>query len=239
MTRLRTASVGFRVCWSSPWAHVEPPQLPIAPGHSPYGQLGPYSAARSSRVLYPPWPRPAGGSQDTPRVGPASLHSVGGQSTSTCWAEGVKLRVELSPPTLGPETAPTGKEPSRSSPATGRMTTAHLSGAPPTLPAAAGAACGRRGQQSHDEVTTWWPRGRTRTFPQPRGTAGDTQRASKWFSIFTCFSLRLFKVYFESASRGGAEREREGEKERVPCRLRGVSTEADAGLEPKNCEIVT
>ena len=42
----------------------------------------------------------------------------------------------------------------------------------------------------------------------------------------------------QSASRGGAESEREAESE-AGSRLGAVSTEPDAGLEPTNCEIVT
>ena len=33
--------------------------------------------------------------------------------------------------------------------------------------------------------------------------------------------------------------ETEGETERIPSRLRAVSTEPDVGLEPTNCEIMT
>ena len=40
-------------------------------------------------------------------------------------------------------------------------------------------------------------------------------------------------VCLESTSRGGAERE----GERIPSRLRAVSTEPDTGLDPTNCEI--
>ena len=39
-------------------------------------------------------------------------------------------------------------------------------------------------------------------------------------------------------SRGGAEREGDTESE-AGSRLRAVSTEPDAGLEPANCEIMT
>ena len=42
----------------------------------------------------------------------------------------------------------------------------------------------------------------------------------------------------ESVSRGGAEREGDAESE-AGSRLRAVSTEPDAGLEPTECEIVT
>ena len=42
----------------------------------------------------------------------------------------------------------------------------------------------------------------------------------------------------QSASGGGAEREGDAESETGP-RLRAVSTEPDAGLEPTNCEIMT
>ena len=62
----------------------------------------------------------------------------------------------------------------------------------------------------------------------------------------TFVSFFFFKViYFErgrgrekaSASRGGAERE--GEREKIPSRLRAVSAEPDMGLEPMNREIMT
>ena len=39
----------------------------------------------------------------------------------------------------------------------------------------------------------------------------------------------------ESTSRGGAERRRD----RIPSRLRTISTEPDVGLELTNCEIMT
>ena len=42
----------------------------------------------------------------------------------------------------------------------------------------------------------------------------------------------------ESMSRGRAEREGDTESE-AGSRLRAVSTEPDAGLEPTNCEIMT
>ena len=42
----------------------------------------------------------------------------------------------------------------------------------------------------------------------------------------------------QSVSRGGVERETETESE-AGSRLRAVSTEPDAGLEPTNCEIMT
>ena len=41
------------------------------------------------------------------------------------------------------------------------------------------------------------------------------------------------------ASRGGAEREREREGDRIPSRFLTVSTEPKAGLEPMNHEIMT
>ena len=46
---------------------------------------------------------------------------------------------------------------------------------------------------------------------------------------------------FERASGGGAEREREAQnpKQAPDSRLRAVSTEPDAGLEPTDREIVT
>ena len=57
----------------------------------------------------------------------------------------------------------------------------------------------------------------------------------------------FFNVYlllrdrdWQSASRGGAEREREGDTESdADSRLWGVSTEPDEGLKLTNCEIVT
>ena len=43
----------------------------------------------------------------------------------------------------------------------------------------------------------------------------------------------------QRASRGGAEREREGDTEsEVGSRLSAVSTEPDMGLEPMSCEIM-
>ena len=38
---------------------------------------------------------------------------------------------------------------------------------------------------------------------------------------------------------GGGREDREGEGERIPRRLRTVSAESDAGLDPTNHEIVT
>ena len=40
-----------------------------------------------------------------------------------------------------------------------------------------------------------------------------------------------------NANKGGAERE--GERERIPSKLRAISVEPDAGLELTNCEIMT
>ena len=40
-------------------------------------------------------------------------------------------------------------------------------------------------------------------------------------------------------SGGGAEREREGERERIPSRLHAVSTEPDTGLDLTNPEVTT
>ena len=60
---------------------------------------------------------------------------------------------------------------------------------------------------------------------------------------FLFLKFFLFNVYFwqrerQSTSRGGAEREGDTESE-TGSRLRGVSTERKAGLEPTNCEIMT
>ena len=50
--------------------------------------------------------------------------------------------------------------------------------------------------------------------------------------------LFIFARKRGSVSRGGAERE-EGTESEAGSRLRVVSTDPDAGLEPTNCEIMT
>ena len=57
------------------------------------------------------------------------------------------------------------------------------------------------------------------------------------FFSFICFSclFNYFERERERVSQGWGERGRE----RVPGRLRTVSTEPDAGLDPTNCEIMT
>ena len=50
----------------------------------------------------------------------------------------------------------------------------------------------------------------------------------------------MFIFERQSMSGGGAEREREGDTEsKAGSRLRAVSTEPDAGLDPMNSEIMT
>ena len=50
----------------------------------------------------------------------------------------------------------------------------------------------------------------------------------------------MFIQFWETASRGEAEREREGDTEsRAGSKLRVVSTQPDTGLELTNCEIMT
>ena len=59
--------------------------------------------------------------------------------------------------------------------------------------------------------------------------------------MMSASTSEFFYVYFErgNVSRGGAEREGERERARIPSRLCTVSTEPDIGLEPTNCEIMT
>lgn len=99
------------------------------------------------------------------------------------------------------ETVLAGKEFSRNSPATSRTMTAHLSGALPALPAAAGAACETRGQQRVRKRR----RGDDREEPEcpllPSGTAGDTCWISKSFSVLidfisSCSKSRLQVFFF-------------------------------------------
>ena len=57
--------------------------------------------------------------------------------------------------------------------------------------------------------------------------------------MFVCLFVCLFvERERQSVSKGGAEREGDTESE-AGSRLRAVSTEPDAGLEPTNCEIMT
>ena len=59
--------------------------------------------------------------------------------------------------------------------------------------------------------------------------------------IFFYMCFKLLFIYFEreSMSRGGVEREREGERESQAGSTMAVSAELDSGLELTNCEIVT
>ena len=61
--------------------------------------------------------------------------------------------------------------------------------------------------------------------------------------VVLLYFLTYFNVYLllrDRARVGEGQREREGDTEsEAGSRLRAVSTEPDAGLEPTNCEIVT
>ena len=66
-------------------------------------------------------------------------------------------------------------------------------------------------------------------------------RHKEIFICFFGFYLLLFKVYlFRDGGRahGGREGQKEG-GERIPSRLRPISTEPDTGLDPTNREIMT
>ena len=63
-------------------------------------------------------------------------------------------------------------------------------------------------------------------------------RSTVFFFFNLFFKIYLFLRQRQSTSRGGAEREGDTESE-AGSRLRGISTEPDAGLEPTNREIMT
>ena len=53
------------------------------------------------------------------------------------------------------------------------------------------------------------------------------------------FPPLFFNVYFETDRLRVGEGQRERKRERIPSRLRAVSTEPDVGLDPMNREIKT
>ena len=64
-----------------------------------------------------------------------------------------------------------------------------------------------------------------------------------WLSVWIItsqgyFIIIFFKFSFKFTYLGGG-RDREQERERIPNRLRAVSAEHDAGLDPRNHEIMT
>ena len=70
------------------------------------------------------------------------------------------------------------------------------------------------------------------------GTNGTRGRRQESRFLFYFFIVYLFLRERERVSREGAEREGDTESE-AGSRLRAVSTEPDAGLEPTNREILT
>ena len=68
--------------------------------------------------------------------------------------------------------------------------------------------------------------------------------SSKWeksllFIFFKFYLFILREIQRENKWGRGRERERDGERQRIPSSLHAVSTEPDAGLEPTSCEIMT
>ena len=49
----------------------------------------------------------------------------------------------------------------------------------------------------------------------------------------------IFEKERERWEKGGAERERERGRERIPSKIHTVSAEPNLGLKPTNCEIMT
>ena len=70
------------------------------------------------------------------------------------------------------------------------------------------------------------------------GARGNCIGGCFFFFFFFYIYLFLRNRVRQSVSGGGAEREGDTESE-AGSRLRAVSTEPDAGLEPTNCEIMT